>query len=233
MSFVPPDLFDHFTLLDALAVAALMLAWLGSTTLIERTGAVKPSTHMLMESYRERWMAQMVTRTPRIFDASVLAIMRQGATFFASSCMIAIGGCVALLGGADQLTMFASDLSNTPVAPKIVWEVKILLLMALLANGFLKFVWSLRLFGYCAIVMASTPNDAKDETAYPTAGKAAEIANHAARSFNRGMRSVYFTIAALTWLIGALPLIVATLVTLTLIYRREFSSRTRLALAND
>lgn len=227
-----PELLTHFSGLDALSVAALMLAWLGSTLLIERKGAKTPSTHMLMETYRERWMVQMVTRTPRIFDSAVLGIMRQGATFFASSCMIAIGGCVALLGGADQLTMFASDLANTTVAPKVVWEVKILLLMALLANGFLKFVWSVRLFGYCAIVMASTPNDATDDTAYPTAAKAAEIANHAARSFNRGMRSVYFTIAALTWLIGALPLLLATLVTLILIYRREFSSRTRHALAN-
>ena len=50
-------------------------------------------------------------------------------------------------------------------------------------------------------------------------------------SFNRGMRSVYFTIAALTWLIGAIPLIIATVVTLTLIYRREFNSRTRQVLA--
>ena len=107
-----------------------------------------------------------------------------------------------------------------------------LVVLLLLANAFLKFVWSVRLFGYCAIVMASTPNDPTDDAAYPTAEKSAEIANHAARSFNRGMRSVYFTIAALTWLIGAIPLILATLVTLTLIYRREFNSRTRLALAN-
>lgn len=223
--------FAHFSFADAVAVAALICAWLGATWAIERKGAAKPSTHMLMETYRERWMAQMVTRQPRIFDSSVLAIMRQGATFFASSCMIAIGGCVALLGGADQLTMFASDLANATVAPKIVWEVKILLLMALLANGFLKFVWALRLFGYCAIVMASTPNDPTDETAYPTAQKAAEIANHAARSFNRGMRSVYFTIAALTWMMGPIPLILAVVVTLTFLYRREFNSRTRMALA--
>ncbi len=232
MNMSLPEILTHFTAVDSFAVLALLLAWLGSTAIIERKSAKNPSTHMLMESYRERWMIQMVTRQPRIFDSAVLGIMRQGATFFASSCMIAIGGCVALLGGADQLTMFASDLANTQVAPKVVWEVKILLLMILLANGFLKFVWSVRLFGYCAIVMASTPNDEEDAAAYPTAAKAAEIANHAARSFNRGMRSVYFTIAALTWLMGAIPLIVATGVTLTLIYRRGFNSRTRYALAN-
>ena len=232
MTVAVPEFFVHFVLSDAFSVVGLILAWLGSTVVIERTDVAKPSTHILMETYRERWMVQMVTRNPRIFDSSVLAMMRQGATFFASSCMIAIGGCVALIGGADQITVFASELANTTVAPKIVWEIKILLLMALLANGFLKFVWAVRLFGYCAIVMASTPNDPKNKTTYATAAKAAEIANHAARSFNRGMRSVYFTIAALTWLIGPLPLMLATITTLILIYRREFSSRTRRALAN-
>ena len=232
MTVAVPEFFVHFVLSDAFSVVGLILAWLGSTVVIERTDVAKPSTHILMETYREQWMVQMVTRNPRIFDSSVLGMMRQGATFFASSCMIAIGGCVALIGGADQITVFASELANTTVAPKIVWEVKILLLMALLANGFLKFVWAVRLFGYCAIVMASTPNDPKNKTTYAPAAKAAEIANHAARSFNRGMRSVYFTIAALTWLIGPLPLMLATITTLILIYRREFSSRTRRALAN-
>lgn len=232
MTVAVPEFFVHFVLSDAFSVVGLILAWLGSTVVIERTNVAKPSTHILMETYREQWMVQMVTRNPRIFDSSVLGMMRQGATFFASSCMIAIGGCVAPIGGADQITVFASELANTTVAPKIVWEIKILLLMALLANGFLKFVWAVRLFGYCAIVMASTPNDPKNKTTYATAAKAAEIANHAARSFNRGMRSVYFTIAALTWLIGPLPLMLATITTLILIYRREFSSRTRRALAN-
>ena len=232
MTVAVPEFFIHFVLFDALSVVGLILAWLGSTVVIERTDVAKPSTHILMETYRERWMVQMVTRNPRIFDSSVLCMMRQGATFFASSCMIAIGGCVALVGGADQITVFASTLANTTVAPKIVWEIKILLLMALLANGFLKFVWAVRLFGYCAIVMASTPNDPKNKTTYATAAKAAEIANHAARSFNRGMRSVYYTIAALTWLIGPLPLMLATITTLILIYRREFSSHTRHVLAN-
>lgn len=232
MTYTLPELLSHFTLLDGIAIAFLIAAWFFCAIAIERKGSAKPSTHMLMESYRIRWMEQMVTRQPRIFDSAILGIMRNGATFFSSSCMIAIGGCVALLGGAEQLTVIASDLSDALVVPKIVWEVKILVLMGLLANGFLKFVWSVRLFGYCAIVMASVPNDPDDPTASPTARKAADISNHAARSFNRGLRSVYFTIAALTWLIGAVPLILATLTTAILLYRREFNSRTREALAS-
>ena len=120
MTVAVPEFFVHFVLSDAFSVVGLILAWLGSTVVIERTDVAKPSTHILMETYRERWMVQMVTRNPRIFDSSFLGMMRQGDTFFASSCMIAIGGCVALVGGADQITVFASTLANTTVAPKIV-----------------------------------------------------------------------------------------------------------------
>lgn len=226
-----PDLLLHFSLLDGLALLILLLCWFFCTFTIERRTAAKLSTHMLMEDYRIRWMEQMLTRQPRIFDSAILGIMRNGSTFFASSCMIAIGGCVALLGGAEQLTVIASDLSDALVVPKIVWEVKILVLMGFLGNGFLKFVWSVRLFGYCAIVMASVPNDPEDPEAMPTARKAADISNHAARSFNRGLRSVYFTIATLTWLIGPIPLIIAAITTTVVLYRREFNSRSRAALA--
>ena len=71
------------------------------------------------------------------------------------------------------------------------------------------------------------PNDPADPTASPRAAKAAEINITAARSFNRGLRAVYFAMAALAWLGGALPLFVATLVTLVVLWRREFASNSR------
>ena len=168
----------------------------------------------------------MLTRQPRVFDSNLLGIMRQGTTFFASSCMIAIGGCIALLSNAEQLTFLARDISPNIATPRVVWEIKILVVMVLLANGFLKFVWAIRVFGYCGIVMASVPNDPDDPEAKPMAAKAADLANNAASSFNGGLRSIYFTIAALTWLIGSGALIAATLITIWILYRREFVSRT-------
>ncbi len=51
-----------------------------------------------MKEYRRDWMRQFVTRQPRIFDATMIDSLRQGTAFFASACMIAIGGGVALIG---------------------------------------------------------------------------------------------------------------------------------------
>ena len=103
----------------------------------------------------------------------------------------------------------------------------ILLVLGFVANAFLKFVWSHRLFGYCAIMMAAVPNRADDPHALPRALQAAEINITAAKSFNSGLRCVYFSLAALGWLAGPLWLLIATMGVLAISIRREFASGSR------
>lgn len=148
-----------------------------------------------MPDYRRDWMRQFVTRSPRIFDANVIDSLRQGMAFFASTCLIAIGGGVALIGNAAQIEGLAQDLTLDAARPEV--EMKIILVLAFLANALLKFVWAHRLFGYCAILMAAVPNDPADPLAFHRAGQAAEVNITAAKSFNRGLRSIHFALAAL------------------------------------
>jgi uncharacterized membrane protein len=211
---------------DFAALAFLAIAWLGIGWLIEHPVGRRKSTSILMLQYRDDWMRELVTRQPRIFDSSILDTLRQGTLFFASSTMIAIGGGLALIGNPEPLRDVASDLVQDQL-PEVIWEIKILLILLLLASAFLNFVWSHRLFGYCAVIMASVPNDPEHPHAYPRAAKASEVNMLAARSFNRGMRSVYFSLGAVGWLVGAAPLAIGTLVVLLVIWRREFASHSR------
>ncbi len=220
-----------FTTLDYVALGFLILCWLAIGWRIEHPGKKHLSTSMIMAGYRREWMKQMVTREPRIFDAQVLASLRQGTAFFASTSVIAIGGTLALIGNADHASGVAQDITFIN-HPAIVWELKLLMVTFLLTNAFLKFVWSNRLFGYCSVLIASVPNDPEDPGAYPRAAQAAEINITVARSFNRGLRSIYFALACLAWLAGAVPLILATIVTVVVIWRREFASASRKVLLN-
>lgn len=215
-----------FTVLDAVGLGLLISSWIGSTFIIENAPKSHPSTSQIMAEYRRDWMRQFVDRDPRIFDSQIIASLRQGTAFFASASMIAIGGGFALLGNAERLRGVAQDLTLES-DPIFLLEVKLLVLLLFAANAFLKFVWSHRLFGYCSVIMAAVPNDPNDPTALPIALKAAEINITAARGYNRGLRSVYFGIASSAWLLGAGPLILATLVTLLVILRREFASQSR------
>jgi uncharacterized membrane protein len=207
------------------AIAFLVAAWLLTGWLIEHPPAARPSVSTLMVRYRRDWMAQMVTRQPRIFDASIIDSLRQGTAFFASTCMIAIGGGVAMIGNSDRITGLAVDLPiDTGTVPI---EAKIILILFFLANALLKFIWANRLFGYCSVLMAAVPNDVTDPRAYPRAAQAAEINITAARSFNRGLRAIYFALAALGWMLGPVALGLATVVASAVMLRREFASTSR------
>ena len=221
-----------FTTFDAAAIAALFILWSVIGWRIEHPSTRHPSTSTLMAGYRRIWMREFVTRQPRIFDAQILSTLRQGTTFLASTCMIALGGTLALIGNADRVAGVAQDFTNAG-PPAIVWEIKLMVPALLLTNAFLKFVWSNRLFGYCSVLMAAVPNDITHEKAYHRAEQAAEINITAARSFNRGLRSIYFALAACAWLVGASALALATLVTCVVIWRREFASHSRKILMDN
>ncbi|WP_102107255.1 DUF599 domain-containing protein [Oceaniglobus roseus] len=229
------DLLDRLALLSPLDAAAVLLLLAASAAIgwwIERPAAARPSVTVLMAQYRRDWMVEMVTREPRIFDATILGSLRQGTSFFASTCVIAIGGVLALIGNAERLAGVAADLTASEV-PLAIWELKLGLVALILTNAFLKFVWSNRLFGYCAVVMAAVPNAPDHPLAYPRAAQAGELNVRAAWNFNRGLRSMYFALAALAWLLGPAALILATALTLWLLWSREFLSRPREVLMEE
>lgn len=220
------DRITLFTPLDMAAVALILSLWSLIAWRVEHPSAKAPSVSRIMAGYRREWMRQMLTREPRIFDAQTIGTLRQGTSFLASTCVIAIGGTLALVGNADRLAGVTQDLTLAS-HPAIVLEVKLLLVVFFLTNAFLKFIWSNRLFGYCSVVMAAVPNDPLDPNADPMANKAAELNIAAARSFNRGLRSVYFGLAALGWLAGGFALMLTSIVTVVVIWRREFASHSR------
>ena len=215
-----------FSPLDYSAFALLITLWCVIGWRIEHPSTKHPSVSVLMADYRREWMLQMITRDPRIYDATILGNLRQGTAFFASASMISIGGVLALAANKEQLIGIADDLTLSR-DPDIVWEVKLLVTLFFVTNAFLKFVWSNRLFGYCAVVMSSVPNEVDHPNTRPRAIQAGEINVTAAKGFNRGLRSVYFGLASIAWLAGPIALILASLVTCLVLWRREFASQSR------
>ena len=210
---------------DLAALGLLLFFWFTTGWVIEHPPARRLSVSILMQDYRREWMNQFVTRQPRIFDASVIESLRQGTAFFASASMIAIGGGVALIGNTSTIQGLAAELPLEAERTELV--IKAMVVVGFLANALLKFVWSNRLFGYCSVMMAAVPNDPADPMAYPRAAQAAEINITAAKSFNRGLHSIYYALAALSWFFGPYALMVVAVVTTGVLLRREFASASR------
>lgn len=229
------QILDHMALLGALdwaAAGAIIAAWFVIGWMIEHPGAKRPSVTVLMSGRRRDWMKVFVTRDPRIFDSQILASLRQGTSFFASTCLLAVGGVLALAGNTEPLRGVAVEMTEMAV-PVLVFQLKLALVAVFLTNAFLKFVWANRVFGYCAVLMAAVPNDPEDPTAYPLAAQAAELNIRAAINFNRGLRAMYFALGALAWLLGPVALMIATAVVVWVVWSREFASLPRSILLGD
>jgi uncharacterized membrane protein len=216
--------------LDQIALAVTLTAWLGIGLLIEHPPARWPSVSAIMQGYRREWMAQFITRSPRVFDGTIIDSLRQGTAFFASASMIAVGGGLALVGNPALLMGLAADLplpNSLESADLAQMRLRGLLVIGFLVNALLKFVWANRLFGYCAIMMAAVPNDISDPLASLRAGQAADLNITAAKSFNSGLRSIYFALGSLAWMLGPIALMGAVAVVTGVLLRRDFASASR------
>ena len=220
-----------FGLPDLAALGLTLALWLGLGWLIENPPAWRVSVSKLMERYRHDWMAEFVTRQPRIFDATMIDSLRQGTAFFASASMIAIGGGIALIGNPAMLAALTRDL--TLASDTAGLQLRVALVVAFLANALLKFIWAHRLFGYCSILMAAVPNDPNHPEAAHRATQAADINITGAKSFNRGLRSIYFALGALGWLLGPWGLVAGALVISAILIRRDFGSTSREVMLRD
>jgi uncharacterized membrane protein len=185
-----------------------------------------------MARYRHAWMAELLGRDQRIFDAAILQNLRDGTAFFASTCLIAIGGVLALMGNPAPLERAAAALPRAAADP-LLWQAKLVPAVILLTSGFLRFVWANRLFGYFSVLIGAIPNDRALAIARHRATQAAHLNVRAALNFNRGLRAIYFALASLAWLLGPIPLALAPAATLAMLWSREFRSVSRDVLIAD
>jgi len=223
------QILDHMALLSLLdwtAAGIIVVAWLLLGWMIEHPWTKHPSVTILMSQRRRDWMKVFVARDPRIFDSQILGDLRQGTSFFASTCLLAIGGVLALAGNTEPLRGVAAEVTDMAV-PVLIFQIKLALVALFLTNAFLKFVWANRVFGYCAVTMAAVPNDPDDPLSYPLAAQAAELNIRAAMNFNRGLRGMYFALGTLAWLLGPIALMIATVVVIWIVWSREFASMPR------
>lgn len=211
---------------DTAVAAALVLSWVIIGQIVDCPPKKHPSVAALMAEHRREWMINHLTRDPRVTDALLLGSLREGTAFFASACLIALGGGLALIGNTDRLSAVAEEFHLAP-SPAILWEIKILLPLLLITHAFMKFVWANRVFGYCCVMMGSIPNDPDAPNAAERARKAGDLNIEAGKAFNGGLRSIYFSLGALGWLLGPVALAITTFATVGTIWHREFNSRSR------
>ena len=120
-----------------------------------------------------------------------------------------------------------AELPFTQQVSERVWELKILLLVVIFVYAFFKFSWSIRQFGLSSILLGATHKPPADAEQYAThIDLIALILKFANGNFNNGLRAYYFGVAALSWFLHPVMMIVMTSSVVYVLHQREYRSRT-------
>jgi uncharacterized membrane protein len=216
---------------DLIALIWFALCWFGFSWFAEWHAVRVPSLVSARRALIRAWIENIFHREVRILDSTLLGNLLQGSTFFASTSIVILGGLLALLGTSEKAINIVAELPFTAHATERIWEIKILVLIAIFVYGFFKFTWSLRQYNLVSILVGSMPEQDKAPPNYEQyLNNAADIASFAGENYNMGLRSYYFGFAVLTWLLSPWLMMIVTLFVVGVLYQREFRSRTLTAL---
>ena len=212
---------------DLLALVWFLICFKGYAYFAQYRALTTPCLANVLHLYRTDWMRQMLGREVRIADISAVGNLERAVAFFASSTMLILAGLVTAIGASERLIGVVSELPLLSGSSKTEWEVKFLVLIVLFIYAFFKFTWSLRQYGFCAVLIGSAPQYGEEVTENEVKAfisRSSKTLSRAANNFNFGLRSYYFSLAVLAWFINAWCFIAFSTVVVIVLYLREFRS---------
>lgn len=213
---------------DWLALLGFLGLWAGYAGFARVWGARESSLLVTTNRYRRAWMEQALRRDPRMLDGLITQALSNTPTFFSSTSILVIGGLFALLGTTEKATELMSEIPFAQATTLVVFEFKILMLIAIFVYAFFRFSWCMRQYTFVALVIGAMPPPSAfaqgEADADGYAARAAALVGSAAETFNDGLRAYYFAFALLAWFVSPLAMVAATLVVVAILYSREFRS---------
>ncbi len=210
---------------DVLMLVWLFLCWLGYPRLVALIGRRRTSIDLDMLAIRRAWMDSLLHRDFRVPDTMLMGQIIQSVSFFASGTIIVVGALVGALARADSLTAFSKGFAlGMPPSPASI-RLVLLTLLAIFIYAFFKFTWTIRQYNYCVAMIGAAPMPPLDAERHTRLADAmGRSLTSASMSFNTGLRCYYFAFAALAWFLHPLLVLVTTLLTMTMLIRRQFYS---------
>jgi uncharacterized membrane protein len=188
-----------------------------------------PCLAYAMHRFRKQWIRMALTRENRIADTNIVANLERNVSFFASSSLLVLAGLVTLLSSSEAMLGMLSDVPFSDQSTRGQWELKVVLLIFLFVYAFFKFTWALRQYGLVSVMIGGAPELSLRPTADEMArhvDSISRMASKASGNFNNGLRSYYFSMAALGWFVNAWVFMCLSAFVVFVLYRREFKSDT-------
>ena len=209
---------------DVMAIPFFMALWVGYSRFAKKRAKEVQCLASILDVHRVWWMQRMLKRDNRVADAALLANLERNVNFFASTTMIVIAAILTAFTSNLDFSMFDQSFATHD------WgQLKLVLLLGIMVYAFFSFTWSLRQYGFGAVMMGAAPDinqtsvtaSQRKEYAYSTA----KVLDQAAHAFNYGLRAYYYALAAIAWFIHPVAFMLATSWVVVVLFRREFHSK--------
>jgi uncharacterized membrane protein len=214
--------------IDWVAIVVFFCGWAGYVQFARPHDSRKHSILAATNAVRRQWMLQATYREVRVLDGVVIQNLSTSPSFFASTTILIIGGLLAVLGTADKASELARELPFAARTSALVFDLKLLLLLAIFVYAFFRFTWSMRQYTFGALLIAAAPEaklfTEQNLSREAFADKAGRVVGMAAETFNDGLRGYYFAFAGIGWFFSPIVFMAATVGVVYILYQREFGS---------
>jgi len=213
---------------DWVALVVFFVGWVGYAGFARRQALLTSSLLAATNRERRRWMLQCTYREVRVVDGVVLQNLSTSPSFFASTTILIIGGLLAVLGASDKATELVRELPFAARTSELVFDLKLVMLLAIFVYAFFRFTWSMRQYTFGALLVGAAPEaehferDGLSREAF--ADRAGRVMGLAAETFNDGLRAYYLSFAAIGWFFSAWAFMAGTIGVIYILYQREFHS---------
>ncbi len=223
-----PGLIDVLPWQDWVALALFVFGWIGYALFASHRAKVQHTLLASTNHFRTVWMMQVTHRDQRIVDAAVTQNLAASPSFWASTTILVLGGLLAVLGTTGKASELVNDLPFAARTSMLVFDMKLIVLLAVFVYAFFRFTWSMRVYSFGAILVGAAPNvnvfDAGEADRAEFAERAGRLMGMAAESFADGLRAYYMAFAVIGWFVSPGAFALGTLAVLFVLYRREFQS---------
>ena len=216
-----------FSLLDIISLFCFISCWSGYTWFARRKAKTTNCIAKCLHQHRIHWMYEVITRDIRVGEAALLANLERNIAFFASSTLLILAGVLTLFAQVEQLEMVIRSIPFTEYQNPTVIQLKLGLLAFIFVLSFFQFTWSMRQYGFVNVMIGAAPIDESgtNENLQKYAKQIAVVQDQAAHSYNNGLRSYYFAMAAICWFFHPILFILVSLFVVYTLFNREFRSK--------
>jgi uncharacterized membrane protein len=218
--------------LDSIALMVFVSSWFGYTWFARKKAKNTDCIARSLHQHRIHWMVETLTREIRVGEAALLANLERNIAFFASSTLLILAGIFTLYAKVETLESVISSIPYADHVEHLMIQLKLGLLAFIFVISFFQFTWSMRQYGFVNVMIGASPYVKKDPNAnlLEYAKQMAIVQDQAAHSYNYGLRSYYFAVAAICWFFHPLLFIVMSIWVVYTLYTREFNSKTVMAI---